>query len=132
MPSRRGSRAAKEVLARAAIVYAVLVEKGEATRDELIACVRQALGPDAYGVSPKDSLHNDLAWLERLGFEVGVLPIGRWVGDSSGMGGRLAGVWGWVMGYGDEVEVLAQPELRAELARVGQRFLEMHGQTDGN
>lgn len=66
------------MLARAAIVYAVLVEKGEATRDELIACVRQALGPDAYGASPRDSLHNDLAWLERLGFEVGVLPDYRY------------------------------------------------------
>lgn len=73
-----GSRKTDDVLARATIIYAALVEAGEATRDELTARVQKALGASAYGKSPADSLRRDLDWLGRLGFEVGLMPGHRY------------------------------------------------------
>lgn len=64
-----GSRGSSEVLARAALIYDRLC-KTEATRAELIAHVRAALGESAYGAAPEDSLRHDLDWLERLGFGI--------------------------------------------------------------
>jgi len=72
--AHRGSRKTTDVLARAAVIYAVLLEESEASRDELIARVRKQLGRAAYGEAPEDSLPHDLAWLERLGFEVARMP----------------------------------------------------------
>jgi len=70
MPKKHpGSRGSTEVLARAAAIYDRLA-KGDATRAELIAYVREALGEAAYGAAPEDSLRHDLDWLERLGFEI--------------------------------------------------------------
>ncbi|HKZ79715.1 MAG TPA: WYL domain-containing protein [Anaerolineae bacterium] len=76
--AHRGSRKTIDVLARAAVIYAVLLEESEASRDELIARVRKELGPTAYGKAPEDSLRHDLDWLERLGFEVGVFAGHRY------------------------------------------------------
>ncbi len=76
--AHRGSRRTSDVLARAAVIYAVLVEESEATRDELIARVRQALGTSAYGKAPEDSLRHDLGVLALLGFEVSVIPGHRY------------------------------------------------------
>ncbi len=73
----RGSRRSDEVLARAAAIYARLLQ-GEATRAELIAAVRTELGADAYGAAPEDSLRHDLDWLERLGFKVITAPGHRY------------------------------------------------------
>ena len=72
--AHRGSRKTTDVLARAAVIYAVLLEDSEASRDDLISRVRKQLGRAAYGEAPEDSLPHDLAWLERLGFEVARMP----------------------------------------------------------
>ena len=72
--AHQGSRKTIDVLARASVIYAVLLAEGDASRDELIARVRKQLGRTAYGKAPEDSLLRDLGWLERLGFEVDRLP----------------------------------------------------------
>jgi len=69
----RGSRKTVDVLARAAIIYSVLAQEGEATRAELVARVRDALGTSAYGAAPEDALRHDLNMLALLGFEVAVM-----------------------------------------------------------
>ena len=68
--SHRGSRKTSDVLARAAVIYGVLIEQYDATRDELIARVRKALGSSAYGVAPEDALLRDVKWLKQLGYEI--------------------------------------------------------------
>lgn len=73
----RGSRRSDEVLARAAAIYERLLT-GEANRAELIAAVRAAVGAEAYGAAPEDSLRHDLDWLERLGFKVVTAPGHRY------------------------------------------------------
>ena len=72
----RGSRKTIDVLARAAVIYGVLIEQYDATRDELIARVRKALGPTAYGTAPEDALLRDVKWLKQLG-SVAEFGIGR-------------------------------------------------------
>lgn len=69
----RGSRKTIEVIRRAAVIYAVLIEQSEATRDELIARVRQALGAAAYGAAPEDALLRDVKWLKQLGYEIALV-----------------------------------------------------------
>jgi predicted DNA-binding transcriptional regulator YafY len=66
----RGSRKTLDVLARAAVVYSVLIEHYDATRDELIARVQKALGREAYGIAPEDALLRDVKWLKQLGYEI--------------------------------------------------------------
>ena len=58
------------MLSRAAVVYGVLIEQDDATRDELIARVRKALGLAAYGAAPEDALLRDVKWLKQLGYEI--------------------------------------------------------------
>lgn len=65
-----GSRKTIDVLSRAAVIYSVLIEQYDATRDELIARVRKALGPSAYGTAPEDALLRDVKWLRQLGYEI--------------------------------------------------------------
>lgn len=65
-----GSRKTIDVLSRAAVIYGVLIEQYDATRDELIARVRKALGPAAYGAAPEDALLRDVKWLWQLGYEI--------------------------------------------------------------
>src|SRR3972149_9598890 len=72
--AHQGSRKTTDVLARAAVIYAVLLDEGEASRDELITRGRKQLGRTAYGKAPEDSLRHDLDWLERLGFEGARMP----------------------------------------------------------
>lgn len=66
----RGSRKTIDVLSRAAVIYGVLIEQYDATRDELIARVRKALGAAAYGAAPEDALLRDVKWLKQLGYEI--------------------------------------------------------------
>lgn len=67
---QRGSRKTIDVIRRAAVIYRVLIEQEETTRDELIARVREALGPEAYGTAPEDAFRRDVQWLRDLGYEV--------------------------------------------------------------
>lgn len=70
---RTGSRSADTVLARATAIYEILTE-GDLSRQELINAVIRRLGPEVYGTAPEDSLRHDLDQLERLGFQVKILP----------------------------------------------------------
>lgn len=65
-----GSRKTIDVIRRAAVIYAVLIEQTEATRDELIARVRKELGAAVYGSAPEDALLRDVKWLKQLGYEI--------------------------------------------------------------
>ncbi len=68
--AHRGSRRTIDVIKRAAVIYAVLIEEHDATRDELIARVRKALGSTAYGAAPEDALLRDVKWLKQLGYAI--------------------------------------------------------------
>jgi hypothetical protein len=70
---RTGSRSADTVLARAMAIIEILTE-GDLSRQEHFNSVIRRLGPDVYGTAPEDSLRHDLDQLERLGFEVKILP----------------------------------------------------------
>ncbi|MFQ5905357.1 MAG: helix-turn-helix transcriptional regulator [bacterium] len=65
----KGSRSSHLVMERALAMLARLLE-GEASRQQLIGAVRQAVEA-AYGQSPEDSFHRDLRLLRSLGFQIG-------------------------------------------------------------